>query len=58
MDLRAKELVNDVSDLFDTKLVDEGVCDDFDFFMTEINDNSRSYKLFVDIYDIFEHIAR
>lgn len=61
MDLKGWELINDVTDLFATNLVDEGVCGDFDDFMKAIDEESdyESYhKLIVDLYEIYERISR
>ena len=61
LDLQAHELINEVSDMFETGLVDEGVCGDFNDFMSELTMPEFpgvSEKIKTNIYDIYDFLSK
>jgi hypothetical protein len=61
LDLNASELTDEVKRLFDTDLVDEGVCDDYGYFLDNINYTTREdmlEKIHVNINDMYDFLVK
>lgn len=61
LDLNASELTDEVKRLFDTDLVDEGVCDDYGYFLDNINYTTREdmlEKIHIDINDMYDFLGK